>query len=72
MADLQLRPHLQYNMMSCCQSRNIFGRDRPNISILVHQNDKHVQGWNPTTNFSKIAKIKKKIEKWTKIDLDVC
>ena len=62
MKDSQLSPHLKYSMMLYCQNIDIFSIDIPTKVRSVHENDQYVQSWNPTTNFSKIAKIQEKSE----------
>ena len=32
----------------CCQNRELFSIYRATRYRLVHENDQHVQGWNPT------------------------
>ena len=56
MTGLNFTPHLQYSTILCCQNRDIFIMDRPTRHELLHKNYQHVQGWNPTTIFLKIAK----------------
>ena len=53
--------------MPCYQNKDIFIIDIPTRSISVHKNDQHVQGWKPTTSFSKIAKIQKNNGNWKKL-----
>ena len=72
MTDSKITPHFKYGTILCFQNKDIFSIDRPTRSRSVYKNDQHVQGWNPDTNFSIIAKIQKKIEKLIKIDIDVC
>ena len=68
MIELQLTPHFKYSMIICCQIRKVFSIYIPTRARLVHKNDQHVQGWDPTTNFSVIAKIQKQENGNQKID----
>ena len=57
MTGLKFTPHFKYSTVICCQNRDIFIIDITTRDISVHENYQHVQGWNTTTIFSKIAKI---------------
>ena len=57
MTDSRLTPQFKYITMLCCQNRDIFSICRPTVAISVHKKDQHVQGWKPTSNFSRITKI---------------
>ena len=47
MKRLNLATKFNYNMIRCCQFREIFIIYRPNISF--NENYQPVQGWNPAT-----------------------
>ena len=49
MTDSPLTPHFKYITTRYFQNIDIFSIDIPNTAISVHENDQHVQGWNPTT-----------------------
>ena len=59
MTDWNLTPQFKYSTLRCSRNREIFVIYWPTGAISVHKNDQYVQGWNPTTNFWKIAKIRK-------------
>ena len=63
MAGLNLTLTLKYSTIQSCQNIDIFIIYITTRSISVHINDQHVQVCNPTTIFSKIAKIKKRKSK---------
>ena len=59
MPGLNLTPHFKYSTILCSQNRDNFIINIPTRNGIVHKNDRHVQGWNPTTIYvSKTAKIK--------------
>ena len=47
----RLKPYTTVHNITllCCQNREIFSIYSATRSTSVHQNDQHVQGWNPTT-----------------------
>ena len=49
MTGLNFTPYFKYSKILCYQNRDIFITDIPTTNRTVHNNDKHVQGWNPTT-----------------------
>ena len=61
MTDLNFSPKLKYSTIFCCEIRNIFGIYKSTRSRSVHENHQHVQGWNPTTNFTENRKNSKYI-----------
>ena len=56
MKGLNLTPHFKYSTNIYCQNRDICSINIPTRSRSFHENGLHVQGWNPTTINSKIAK----------------
>ena len=73
MTGLNLTPHFKYSTIPCYQNSDILTLYIPTINISVHENDQHVQGWNPTIIFfNNIYFSFQKPKKWIKIDLDVC
>ena len=65
--DLNLATRFKYNMLVCCQLRNIYSIDIQTTACTIREIDDAAQGYNPHTDFFWKLTINAKMIAWCKV-----